>query len=132
MPSSNNNLDVDATSPQYNFCTDEISEVSEDGPVELLSNVDNGPVRVPSNVDDGPVKVLSDISNGSIKVLCDVDNTPSALKKGHSFREPFQSDTDGDSDLENEQAIRGMGGRDGHDTTTSMVCQVHCSFVDEN
>ena len=121
VPSGNNNLDMDATSPQCDFRTDEISEVSEDGPVEL-----------PSDVDDGPVGVPSDVSDGSVEVLRDVDNTPSALKKGHSFREPFQSDTDGDSDSENEQAVRGMGGRDGRDTTTSMVRQVHCSFVDEN
>ena len=129
VPSGNDNLDVDATSPQRDFRADEISEVSEDGPVELPSDVDDGSVGVPSDVDDGPVGVPSDVSDGSVEVLRDVDNTPSALKKGHSFREPFQSDTDGDSDSESEQAVRGMEGRDGRDTTTSMVRQVHCSFV---
>jgi hypothetical protein len=46
--------------------------------------------------------------------------TPTALKMGHSYRDAFQNDMDGDSSSESEQAERGIGGR-ASNMTTRMV-----------
>lgn len=85
------NVDEGGTPYQLDFHADEISEASGDEPV-----------GVPSEAD--------------------VEwSTPSALEKGHSFRDAFESDMDRDSNSESEQAERDMGDRGKDNTTTSMV-----------
>jgi hypothetical protein len=73
-------MDEDATPCQRDFRADEISEASDDEPVV-----------VPSEVEDEPWP------------------TPSALRKGDSPRDAFQSNMDSDSNSEGEQVERGTG-----------------------
>ncbi len=54
--------------------------------------------------------------------------TPSALKKGHSFRDADQSDMDRDSNSESEQAERGTRER-GSNTTTNMARLIKNWFI---
>ena len=95
--SGNDGSGVGVTPHQHDFCTDEISGASDDGPF-----------GVPSKDDDGTWP------------------TPSALKRGHSFGGGFESNVDmgkdSDSDSESEHAGRGPGMRErGKCNTTTNV-----------
>jgi hypothetical protein len=84
-------MDEDATPCQRDFRADEISGASDDEPVEA-----------PSEVEDAPWP------------------TPSALKKGYSLQNAFQSDMDSDSNPEGGQAEADERGTRGGGSTTRI------------
>lgn len=92
-------VDEDATPRQRDFRADETSDAPEDEPAEVSSEVDDEPWP-----------------------------TPSALKKGHSFNDTFQRDTDSDSNSEREH-ISGMGdGGEGKYHMTSIMVRRQINF----